>query len=124
MSNSKEIKFRQWDPIRKMMHKDLGAISDNNTQSGWAGFPYVSLERYPIMQYTGKKDVTYKEIYEGDVVEGYVNHPHVMTIGEIVYDSYWSAFGNKNLSGTTLLFNINNIKIIGNIYQNPELLEK
>ena len=91
-------------------------------------FFYKQNEKYKIMQYTGLKDKNGKEIYEGDTL-GYKNFENEMEIiGEIKYgkkgNSCYSNLGaygwyipNKNIE------NYNFYEIIGNIYDNPELLE-
>lgn len=43
----REIKFRQWDSVRKKMYMNCGAITDGI----WSGFPFVSWNKFPIMQY-------------------------------------------------------------------------
>ena len=79
-------------------------------------------DEFIVVQYSGRKDKNEKEIYAGDIIEGTLDNPSFPTRGLIVYDSYWSAYGNKNKAGFTLLHKIRNPKIIGNIYENPELL--
>jgi len=73
-------------------------------------------------QYTGLKDKNGREIYEGDIVTGLFNYTGI--IGHIVYGSDATFFiERKGLYGISL----NNaevwLEVIGNIYENPELLE-
>lgn len=73
----------------------------------------LPIETTPIMQYTGLKDKNGKEIYENDVIDfenGYIS--------EIFYQD--GAFKlNDNIYRSDLSHGI----IIGNIYQNPELIK-
>jgi uncharacterized phage protein (TIGR01671 family) len=80
-----------------------------------------------LMQFTGLLDKKGKEIYEGDIVKGLLFHQHttIPTMGEIVFCEKYAAFALKNLGGETLLHNHDRDKfeIIGNIYENSELLK-
>lgn len=82
---------------------------------------------FSIMQFTGLKDQYGVEIFEGDIVSCKMKHeggclPH---IGELVYMDEFAAFATKNHAGKTLIHNhaLNTFKILGNIHENPELLE-
>lgn len=101
----REIKFRAWDNVDYMSTpftlQDLQLKKVQFTAD------------CQIMQYTGMKDVGGKEIYEGDVVE---NKKEAM---RGVYEFKTGGFGIK---GTCTIQNFG-AKVIGNIYENPELIK-
>lgn len=70
-----------------------------------------------IMQYTGLKDVNGKEIYEGDIVDYYKDE-----LGVVKFVSGCFVIDSKNYMDNFLEL-MGHIKVIGNIYENPELLK-
>ena len=80
------------------------------------------------MQYTGLKDKNGVEIYEGDIIECKTDIYNLIHIGEVVFKKEFAAFVIENICGETLFhhLSLNTFKVIGNIYENPELykLEK
>ena len=112
----REIKFRQWDSRRKIMYRDCGAIYDGT----WVGFPYVTWSIFPLMQYTGLKDKNGVEIYEGDILKSGTR------TGVVIFDegSFMISRTKSRIRGTLCYFINDGVEIIGNIYEDSELVDK
>ena len=83
-----------------------------------------------LMQYTGLKDKNGKEIYEGDIVK--INYGRwayekvgITRYGKVVFEHKTAAFKASIKDSVVLVgfYDINMSEVIGNIYENPELLE-
>ncbi len=128
----REIKFRVWDNTTKKMHYQDDSWNGSN---GFINIVtiYTGYENsrewkdFFMMQYTGLKDKDGTEIYEGDIVEAWSEgSKHIGEVREridglyIIYPAYCNGFwGLKpNKAGKTT------VEVIGNIYENPELLEE
>lgn len=117
----REIKFRVWDTYRNKMIKWDELHSDSNylCLMVFDGNGY----RTRAMQYTGLKDKNGREIYEGDIVTGLFNHTDI--IGHIIYGSDATFFiKRKGLYGIGLNNAEDWLEVVGNIYENPELLKE
>ncbi|MEX3459287.1 YopX family protein [Staphylococcus hominis] len=119
----KNFKFRAWDKELKIMCDVLKIDFKNKTlfYHHWAHgvSTEVDLNEVEIMQSTGLKDISGTEIYEGDIVENIYKE-----IGFIKNCNDALCFSRKERN-----FYLSGIgagrpfKILGNIYENPELLE-
>ena len=116
----REIKFRAWEKSLKQVipvHNIGLEKRIINTESAWRTFNEIE-----VMQYTGLKDKNGKEIYEGDVLH---------------CDGFWNLYAVWDEENARFAFlctdwvvtqghpiqpNISSYCIIGNIYENPELL--
>jgi len=108
------IKFRAWDRTNKRFWSHFSVSSAHG--SIW--FRGLKKEDWELMQFTGLIDKNGKEIYEGDIVKG-------NRVGIIIYSDehagFYTFFKRRDL--------IDNIfpeylEVIGNIYENPELLSE
>jgi hypothetical protein len=98
-----------------------------DVESGWdihGTYPTV-----PLMQYTGLKDKNGKEIYEGDVVKCSSGCEHQVVWYEDVGGTYFGGMPGWNLSGLDRNGGkgyawAGTEEVIGNIYENPDLLTK
>ena len=106
-------------------------------------FGYVTMKEVlseTIGQYTGLTDKNGKKIFKGDILQGYqyLSEGHFNYYAEVVYFENCPAFGlytfkNPNLDTVNGIFSGNtefmedweskNWEIIGNIHDNPEMLE-
>lgn len=118
------IKFRVWNPgpIPQMIYGiGLGETMDINDDIA------DSQREFPWMQYTGLKAKLGAELWEGDIVRrlDYVRE-YDTAIGQVVWDSQRCAFMVEyvdGLNGPLFADEADKYEILGNIYQNKELLQ-
>jgi uncharacterized phage protein (TIGR01671 family) len=131
----REIKFRAWDPLNKRWIR-IWSLKLNIDGSILAVTDIVDLEMYgthqvKVLEYTGLKDKNGKDIYEGDVLEnGQYTHEPVVVIWDSGTCSYDLQTGDgseqEHLLDTSGEADLGYVfwEIIGNIYENPELLKE
>ena len=99
----REIKFRLWE--HGTMY-DSDCCDFSIELCGYGNFNGI------LMQYTGLKDKSGKEIYEGDIIEIPREYGPIV-IRNFIEDTFFLAECKGDSLG----------RVIGNIYENPELLE-
>ena len=117
-----EIKIRVWDKEENRMisgdrfafeeYAPLNDLFNNNSK------------RFDFMLYTGYKDINDVEIYEGDIVETTRGLNHI--IGAVIYHKASWYIQSKEGYNVRLIsiFSTAENKIIGNVYENKNLLEE
>ena len=120
---NREIKFRVWTSKTMDYFPETHSESLNgNFQPGGHG----TGEEPIFMQYTGLKDKNGKEIYEGDVLYkfGIDDAPYEVKYGVQPISHEWLGIGfyTEHLGEMGYIFGGEEIEVIGNIYENPELL--
>lgn len=131
-------KFRLWNKREKKMVYNPDV--DNNTllAIGLHGLP-IAIDRdslkhgeiigwnvdhiYGVLQYTGLKDVNNNMVYEGDIVKINVNLLNMRILGKVIFkDGCFTCICPIVPNDDIPLFGVDKIQILGNIYENPELL--
>lgn len=144
---NRPIKFRAWDKENKKIIYPIaiGAcryldFQEGGFYDGTSGVLYegeydkefAEMTHIELMQYTGLKDKNGKEIYEGDIVEMYeedsrAGDEHAYR-GSVTYweGGFWLFENNEVWVDLQVDWsnpqNEDFRKVIGNIYENPELL--
>jgi uncharacterized phage protein (TIGR01671 family) len=125
----RELKFRAWSKNANQWASDtalqelitIGIPDESN--SGIFDVHDYGLQKFELMQYTGLKDKNGKEIYEGDIVVEYYQ-PYNDTDDFKRGDPKEVKWSTSYKPGFDLPTQISeNIEVIGNIYENPELLK-
>lgn len=126
-------KFRAYDSgsLSRMYRPDEVMIGDSNIwiidEDSVAGDWIVNNDIH-LMQSTGLKDKNGKEIFEGDVLaietdEGVTNLKVFWDEKHALFMIESKKYNEKDLLAELVEDNTYPFEIIGNIYENPELLE-
>ena len=123
------IKFRAWWIERKVMlhevqdfYDTLGQDEHGNIEEPEDSFGGIldNPDKYIVMQFTGLRDKNGKEIYEGD----FISCDHCNDKYTVRLDCLWTGFfpfqSEDPIYGRC---EAKNAVVIGNIYENPELLK-
>lgn len=139
----KELKFRAFHKPSKKMFNVVQIDFINKFVFSYERIPNTSKYEYfdtvsyifsdcELMQFTGLKDIDGKDIFEGDIIQD-IKHNNCLKYGK---DNNLSHVEFYNASfGISVIFDVAFVplypydegfkfKVVGNIYQNSELLER
>lgn len=122
-------KFRAWDKVNKKLKQvysidfdengEIQSIKDEYTKPNEM-YAMFEIEYFELMQSTGLKDINGTEIYEGDIVKNIYDEIYVVKwfdAGFHLEEKYNGGFDYSELHFG------NNKEVIGNIYENQDLME-
>lgn len=137
-----ELKFKAWNGYRKVMADYVSAIQNGDTQgtpssvnvivNGENETWEIKNDDVKLLPFTGLKDVNGKKIYEGDIVsvfndDGNYYNDVIKWCIEYNYPAfdlkYHSYLYESNALSEIMNAGVENIKVIGNVHENPELLK-
>ena len=128
---NREIKFKVYDKQTNKVYEIQSIYFDTNGQirsvrpiifDGESfDFPERDILNVKMLEYTGLKDKNGIEIYEGDIIEIKMADKSIL-IATIVWMAHNARWG-YDADGATWGVGTNKNNVIGNIYENPELLK-
>ena len=124
----REIKFRCWDILKQRwsnykINDGTVYFMDKNT-GVWYGSYNKRYKDFNLMQCTGLKDMRGKEIYEGDILlDGNNKKPY-----KVIFEngSFRAEFEGDFEEYSFDLIDViaQGCEVVGNIYENPELIKE
>ena len=119
--------FRAWNKLASRMyivnglHFDRGMVQYANNDNA---IRFIKLENIILMQSTGLHDKNGKEVFVGDIIKCTRGCPHEVYLEKEYGGTYIGGMPAIYLKGIREGYAwIGAEEIIGNIYENPELLE-
>ena len=125
----RELKFRVWsNTFVKFLTKEEWFFDFDGDLYFWDivenDMIRVPENEYIIQQYTGLKDKNGVEIYEGDIVKATSDqYENENFVGKVIFDEgcFLTWVHKNDIRG---IWGEDDIEVVGNIFENSELLEK
>jgi uncharacterized phage protein (TIGR01671 family) len=125
----REIKFRAWDIKNKQFIIPEGMLIFNIEVKDYKHTLCIinNLQGTLIWnQFTGLYDKNGKEIYESDylggIFEGYIQYCETCKSLQLFFNGYGCAACSGDVQWGELVSNPEQLEVIGNVFENPELI--
>jgi hypothetical protein len=116
------MKFRVWDKLQGQWRADIKFIYlDSDGDLCWK-LNKMDPEENIISWYTGYKDRKGCLIYDGDIIRGFYSGNSYLGMACLVECSIGQPIRSLNLDEECSIFHPSNCEVIGNIYENKNLL--
>ena len=121
-------KFRAWDKDTKLL-LDVNTIDYKKSVAICEHWEFgetteLTFGDIILMQSTGLKDKHDVEIFEGDIVDFRVFNQAISGVYQIKRARSGEWRMDNSIQGRVLVFSFGDVEVIGNIYENPELMEE
>jgi uncharacterized phage protein (TIGR01671 family) len=117
----REVKFRAWMPKERKWYKG-GAVQLTAMQGNTFGLSEANGKVIELSQYTGLHDENGTDIYEGDIII-HTGSPYrtnyVVELHSPAFTKRLATRGSAHYLNPDMPY-----KVIGNIYENPELVKE
>ena len=134
---NRPIKFRVWDERqpRPYMNYAFAITQDGHLleyrRDEWDGETYTEptgRDKLHVMQFTGMRDATGAEVYEGDILKALNAIKEEPERGPLRVEVYFRngvfhPYGHDDVIGGKPVFDPSEWTVIANRYENPEILE-
>lgn len=130
------LKFRVWDKQQHKFHTDKNwgisldganiiGFSSHDSWSDDRGYKIALTENLVVLQYTGVNDKNNKEVYDGDILRNELNGNicFVRWATDMEYAGWSLARPGEPIGNLFINKIYQNLEVIGNIFENPELLK-
>lgn len=114
----REVKFRAWMEDEMLSHDDLVNM-DQETHAMYSILTEPQ-EDITFMQFTGLKDIEHRDVFEKDIVEDIEGKRYI-----VEYNLFYAymLYPIEDRTSYMAMYPTIKLKVIGNIHENPELLE-
>jgi hypothetical protein len=125
---NREIKFRIWNILESKWNGKYGEnprlVGELCCKDGIYAVPESYSRNLVVQQYTGLTDQNEREIYAGDIVD-IISDGYSPIRGAVTWDYLNAAFlvhGRNGVGPVGIYGCEQSVVVVGNIYENPELL--